>query len=66
MKFKNNKCISITKEEYEHIQLLWNISTCLADHIEKVAKAFKLNYDKAYNLSQAVRNNYKYLKIEEN
>lgn len=66
MKFKNNKCISISKVEYEDVQFLWSISSCLADHIEKVAEAFKLNYDKAYNLSQAVRNNYKYLKIEEN
>ena len=64
MEFKNNKCISISKVELEDVKFLWSISTCLADHIEKVAKAFNLDYNKAYNLTQAVRNNYKYLQIK--
>jgi hypothetical protein len=64
MLFKNNKSISISKVEYEDVKFLWSISSCLADHIEKVAKAFNLDYNKAYNLSQAVRNNYKYMQIK--
>lgn len=65
MVFKNNKCISINKNEYYEVLEISDNSTCLADCISKLQETFKLSYDKSYNLAQAVRNEYKYMKVLE-
>lgn len=64
MKFKNNKCIEITQNEYNHIKYLISASTCLSDVVRKTMEYLKTdNEDKAFNLVMAVENGYKYMKI---
>lgn len=75
MKFKNGKCVEISKKEYDDIMLIWNISTCLADGYDKVYEYMEKDnkfgvlvdyYIKkriATNILDAVINKYKYLKI---
>lgn len=64
MKFKNNKCIEITQNEYNYIKYLISASTCLADAVRKTMEYLKTdNEDKAFNLVMAVENGYKYMKI---
>lgn len=75
MTFKKNKCINISKSEYEDIQFIDAISSCSADAIDNV-KAYLIKDRKvdlklddftlreiAYNLYMAVINNYKYMKV---
>ena len=67
MKFnKDNKCIEITKSEYDDIKFIISISTCFKNSVEKTMEYLKTNNkDKAYNLVMAVENDYKYMKIVE-
>ena len=65
MLFKKNKCVQINKAEWHQILDISDDSTCLADCISKLQKAFNLDYDRAFNLAQAFRNNYKYMKVTE-
>ena len=76
--FKKNKCISISKSEYEDIQFIDTISSCQAEALSNVKdyliKDGKVNLkldnftlcEIAYNLYMAVTNNYKYMRVEEN
>ncbi len=78
MTFKKNKCISISKSEYEDIQFIDTISSCQADALDNVKdylikdRKIDLKLDDfticemAYNLYMAVINNYKYMEVEEN
>lgn len=71
MKFNNKgKCISIKKSEYEDIKFIWTISSCNIDFEEKVQsyllqKKIPATRKVAFELGQAVLNDYKYLNIEE-
>ena len=61
---KDNKCIEITKSEYDDIKFIISISTCFVNSVEKTMEYLKTNNkDKAYNLVMAVENDYKYMKI---
>lgn len=78
MKFRKTKCVSISKSEYDDIRFIDTISSCSRDAIEKVKDylirdgKIDLKLDEfvkieiAYNLYNAVINDYKYLKVEEN
>ncbi len=75
MKFKNNKCIEITKSEYDDIMFINDISSCSRVAIDNV-KEYLIRDNKinrkldsfeleliAYNLYMATINNYKYMKV---
>lgn len=76
--FKKNKCVSITKSEYDDIRFINNISSCSKEAVENVLEYLvrdnKVNQkldrfillEIAYNLYMAVMNDYKYMKVEEN
>lgn len=65
MVFKNNKCIRINKTEYYDVLEISDDSTCLAQCVSTLQIVYNLSYDKSFNLAQAVRNNYKYMKVTE-
>jgi len=78
MEFKKLKCIKISKSEYDDIKFINSISSCSKEAIDNVKEYLirdgkvdlKLNdfvlSELAYNLYNAVINDYKYLKVEEN
>ena len=74
MKFKNLKCIEITKKEFKDIKFINTIATCQAHAVELTSKYLSENNNfsslpnsiintMAYNLYMAVINEYKYLKV---
>ena len=76
MVFKKGKCVELTKAEYDDIQFIISISSCMRVGMENIGdyliKDHKVsgNIDSwllgeiEYNLYIAVSNNYKYLKVK--
>jgi len=60
-----SKIVKISRENYNLIKAIIKESSCMAIAYDKVQEEFKLNYDSAFRLTQAVDNDYKYLKVEE-
>jgi len=57
------KKVEISKENYDKIKSIIKESSCMAVAYDKVEKEFNLNYDSAFRITQAVDNDYKYLKV---
>ena len=65
MKFKNNKCVEINKADYDYIKSLWELN-CARTVYNEVQKKYNLKSDDvAFNLANAVRCDYKYMKLVE-
>ena len=53
----------ITRNNYNIIKNIIKDSSCMVKAYESVQERFNLTRDQAYRLTQAVDNNYKYLKV---
>lgn len=58
-----SKKIEITKKNYNSIKEIIKNSSCMAVAYETIQEQFNLTRDQAYRLTNAVYNDYKYLKV---
>ena len=58
-----SKKVEITKVNYSIIKDIIKNSSCMAKAYESVQEKFNLSRDQAYKITQAVDNDYKYLKV---
>jgi hypothetical protein len=58
-----SKKVEISRDNYNLIKDIIKNSSCYAVAYEKVQEQFNLNREQAYKITNAVANDYKYLKI---
>ena len=58
-----SKKVEITGNNYSIIKDIIKNSSCMAKAYDSVQERFNLTRDQAYKITQAVDNDYKYLKI---
>ena len=58
-----SKKLEIKRQDYDIIKKIISESSCMAVAYDKVQKQYNLTREQSYKVTQAIANDYKYLKV---